>query len=381
MSEQLVVVGASVATTAFVERLRELGNSEPILVVDDDLDAPYDRPPLSKHYLTAGQQEDIAVDWSDLDVRLLPATATDVDVTEHVLRVRTADEALHDVLYGTLVIATGAVPIRLPVEPPGTTVLRSAADARRLREQTQDGQSVIVIGAGAIGVELASSLTARGSRVVLLDRAQGPLERLLAGHLTHETTQWLEQAGVECHWGVDITRISMNDTWRVELTGEQPLEADVLVSAVGARPAVAWLADSGLLVNGALLVDDSGRVVSESGSPAADVFAIGDVVTRRSADGSLSRTESWAAARQHGAQLAEDFCYAERQRAPLPYFWTEIAERKVQIVGELHPAAPVSLEFENPDRQSALYRIGEDEQTAWIGINAQPRIAKLLMRP
>lgn len=379
MSGDLVVVGASVAATAFLERLCELGHRGPIVVVDSDPDAPYDRPPVSKHYLREADAGDIAVDWSDFGVTLIRARATGVDAAAHTLRIQPAGEEPRDLPYGRLVIATGAVPARLPVEPPDTLVLRSAEDARRLRARTGAGESAIIIGAGAIGVELASSLATRGSTVTLLDRAPGPLERLLAGHLAEETTAWLESAGVTCCWNAGIERIEHDDDgWTVDLADGRRLRADLLISAVGARPAVAWLEGSGLLTDGALLAAEDGRVVTAAG-PVPDVFAIGDVVTRRHDDGTLQRTESWAAAREHAMRLAEDLRGAERSPAPKPYFWTEVAGRMVQVVGTLRPDAPIELEASNPERRSAFYRVGDaDAGAAWIGVNAQPRIARIL---
>ncbi|GAA1468969.1 NAD(P)/FAD-dependent oxidoreductase [Microbacterium thalassium] len=378
MTEQLVVVGASVATTAFLERMRELGDRRSIIVVDGDPDAPYDRPPLSKHFLVEGDAEDIAVDWSDLDATLVRGWATGVDVEARMLLVREAGGEELRLPYGQLVIATGASPIRLPIEPADTLALRSAEDARRLRAGTGDAERTVIIGAGAIGVELASSLAARGGQAVLVDRAQGPLERLLAGHLANEVTQWLEDAGVECVWGADIAAITRTDAgWRVDMGDGSQVAGDVLVSAVGARPAVGWLAGTGLLTDGMLLADEDGRVVTAEGA-VPDVYAIGDVVSRRDAGGSTTRTESWAAARQHGARLAEDLCGADREQEPRPYFWTEVAGRKLQVVGSLDPAMTLQVEFENPERGTVLYR-AEDDSTAWIGINAQPRIARLLM--
>lgn len=379
MTDQLVVVGASVATTAFLERLRELGDTRRVVVVDGDPDAPYDRPPLSKHFLVHADADDIVVDWSDLNAELVRAWAIGVRPDEHLLRVRDADGVESDIPYSALVVATGATPARLPIEPPDTLTLRSAGDARRLREMTGTPQRALIIGAGAIGVELASSLAARGSAVTLLDRATGPLERLLGGHLSGEATQWLQAAGVDCRWSVDISEIRRcGDGWNVELGDGTVLEGDVLISAVGARPAVAWLKDSGLLTDRALHVDDKGRVVTDAGV-VHDVYAIGDAVTRRHLDGSTARTESWAAARQHGAWLAEDLVGTEREPEPRPYFWTEVAGRKVQVVGTLHPQMTLEVEFETPERGAVLYRASDAGEVAWIGVNAQPRIAKLLM--
>lgn len=228
-------------------------------------------------------------------------------------------------------------------------------------------------------MELASSLAARGSHVVLLDRAHGPLERLLSGHLAGDVTQWLTTAGVDCRWGVDIGAIHrMGTGWRVELANGTRLDSDVLVSAVGARPSVGWLAGTTLLTDGMLLADEDGRVMNAAGI-VPDHFAIGDAVSRRRPDGSTERTESWAAARQHGARLAEELCGAPAEPEPRPYFWTEVAGRKLQVVGSLRPGMSLQVEFDNPERGAVLYRASDGVADAWIGVNAQPRIARLLV--
>lgn len=379
MTADLMVIGASAAATAYLERLRELGCTAPITVVDADADAPYDRPPLSKHFLVDGIIEDIRTDWADLDVTLVRAEAIGVEPKDRQIRLRTLNGAEEVLSYGQLVIATGALPIRLPVEPADTYVLRSSSDAQRLREATQPGQQMTIIGAGAIGVELASSLRSLGAGVTLLDRAPGPLERLLAGHLAEELTDWLEDYGVDCRWNADIRSIEhLEGGWVVDVAGAAPLRSDLVVSAVGARPAVAWLGNSGLLTGGTLLVDDEGHVLVGD-LPVEDVYAMGDAVSRREGDGTLIRTESWTAARLQGTRLAEHMLGEDHERTESPYFWTEVADRKVQVVGNLHPQADINIESENPERRSTLYRVKHDDNIAWIGINAQPRIARLLM--
>lgn len=379
MNTGLVIIGASVATTAFLERLRELGSKLPVTVIDADEDAPYDRPPLSKHFLVDGVIEDIQSDWADLDATLVAARAVGVDTARRQVLLRSANGSETSLDYGQLIIATGALPIRLPFEPADTLVLRSSADAQRLRDAAGPGQCVTIIGAGAIGVELASSLTRRGATVTLLDKAPGPLERLLSGHLAEELTSWLEDYGVDCRWNADIRSVEhVSDGWLVDLGGVETLQSDLLVSAVGARPAVSWLEESGLLTAGALLVDDEGQVLVAD-IPVDAVFAMGDVVSRRGPEGAIVRTESWAAARSHGTRLAEYLLGQAHDTEEPPYFWTEVAGRKVQVVGILNKEATISVESENPQRRSVLYRVDHQEDVAWVGINAQAQIARLLM--
>ena len=375
---EIVVVGASVAAEAFATRLGELGCDRELLVVDRDARMPYERPPLSKLYLTDPESAEIGVEW-DERVPVTVAEAVAVDPEAKTVTLNAASGSARTVEYGTLVIATGASPIEVPGWPRDMLQLRTADDADRLRGALDEGVRLGIIGAGAIGAELATSARALGAEVVLLDKADRPLERLLAGHLGGDVTAWLQDLGVECRWEANISAIEgAPGGWSVSLEGgAEVLAFDVLVSAVGAHPAVEWLASSGLLSDGQLLCDDAGRVVTADGVR-DDVYGIGDVVTRQLPDGSRLRTESWTAAAEHGVRLAERLMGAEPTAPEAPYFWTDVAGRKVQVLGTIDRDGAIAVEFENPARGAVLYSVvGADGTEGWVGVNAQPKIAML----
>lgn len=376
---RIVLVGASTAGEAFVSRLRELGHEGEIVVVDRDARMPYDRPPLSKGYLTDPDDTDIGVDWAD-GTSIVSADVTGVDPVAKTLAVVDPDGVARAVPFDTLVIAAGATPVSLPIEREGVLHFRSVEDSETIRAAAGPGSRVGIIGAGAIGAELATSLSHNGAAVVLLDKADRPLERLLVGYLGADVTSWLQSTGVDCRWGVDIERIAGTPgDWTVDLGDGSQLGFDVLVSAVGVRPTVAWLADSGLLTEGQLICDADGRVLSAEG-PQPDIFAIGDVVTRALPTGETCRTESWTAAKEHGAQLAEWLSGVPVTPAELPYFWTDVAGRKIQVLGTLRREGSIEVEFENTSRGGVVYRVdGDDGSTGWIGVNAPARIAVLRM--
>ncbi|MBO1902153.1 FAD-dependent oxidoreductase [Leucobacter weissii] len=377
----VVVVGASVAAEAFVSRLRELGDEREILVVDRDPRMPYERPPLSKLYLTESERPEIDVEWDErTPVTTARALAVDPEARTLTLGIA-ATGSTRTVAYDTLVVATGATPIRLPFEPEGVLHLRSVEDADLIRESISSGSRVGIIGAGAIGCELATSARALGAEVVLLDKADRPLERLLAGQLGSDVTAWLHDLGIVCRWQADISGISGRaGTWAVGLDGgAETLVFDVLISAVGVRPALDWLASSGLLSDGRLICDETGRVIGGADAT-ADVYGIGDVVTRRLADGALLRTESWSSAAEQGRQLAERLAGNPEPETEPAYFWTDVAGRKIQVLGRISRDGAVTVEFENPARGSVLYRVvGADGEEGWVGVNAPQKIAMLRM--
>ena len=380
----LVVVGASVAAEALAARLRELAFEGSVLVVDRDERMPYERPPLSKAFLTAPDDTEIDVDWETTDVVI--GTASDVEPAAKRLRVERASTGEStSVEYGTLVIATGASPVRLPIEPDGVLHLRTVADSEQIRAAAAAGSRVGIIGAGAIGAELATSLSANGAEVVLLDKADRPLERLLAGHLGADVTSWLTDRGITCRLGVDITGIAATPAgWTVALAvgagaDDELLQFDVLISAVGARPITGWLEGSGLLTDGQLVCDETGQVITADGRIPA-VYGIGDVVTRQDASGMRSRTESWSAAVEQGRTLGTQLAGEPAEETELPYFWTDVAGRKVQVLGTPTRDGAIDVIFENPDRGAVLYTVtGNDGTIGWIGVNAPAKIAMLRM--
>lgn len=375
----IILVGASTAGEAFVTRLRELGHEEEILILDRDARMPYDRPPLSKRYLTDPDETDIGVERGD-GTTITLAEVTGVDPAAKVVNLTESDGSVREVAYGTLVIATGAAPISLPIEPEGVFHFRSVEDSEKVRAATGKGSRVGVIGAGAIGAELATSLSKIGADVVLLDKADRPLERLLVGYLGADVTSWLQSTGIYCRWGVDIERISGGPgDWSVDLGDGSQLRFDALVSAVGVRPVTGWLSESGLLTDQQLVCDVEGRVIAPGGRQ-ADIYAIGDVVTRKLPTGEQLRTESWTAAKEHGAQLAERLSGEPVTPEELPYFWTDVAGRKIQVLGTLRREGGIEVEFENPSRGGILYKVsGDDGSEGWIGVNAPARIAMLRM--
>lgn len=377
---ELVVVGASVAAEALVARLRELGHDGNILVVDRDPRMPYERPPLSKLYLTRPDDTDITVEW-DANTPVIAAEAVSLQPQQKLLELRmNGASETQFVGFDTLVIATGATPIRLPIEPDGVLRLRTADDSAKIRAAGQPGSRVGIIGAGAIGAELATSLRQNGAEVVLMDKADRPLERLLVGHLAADVTSWLQAFGIDCRWGVDIQRIAGSPgDWTVVLGDGSVLAFDALVSAVGARPITEWLSESGLLSDGQLLCNTYGNVKTATGT-VEGIYGIGDVVTRELPSGERVRTESWTSAAEHGARLADLLLSRPMLEPEISYFWTDVAGRKVQVLGSLHREGAIEVEFENPARGAIVYRVtGTDGSEGWIGVNAQPKIAMLRM--
>lgn len=337
-----VLVGGGLAAITAARSLRANGWDRPIILVTAEPGAPYDRPPLSKQYVTGHVRADEIEllqpgELTDLEVHLLaghPAIALDPGRRTVTLDDRTR------LNYETLLIATGAVARRL-TDPgfPGVRYLRTLHDADSLARALARGGRLAVIGAGFIGLEVAASARSLGLPVSVLESAPGPLTRVLGANGGAQIAELHRARGVELHVGVRelglaVARGRIRARWRTQ-DGPCDTTADTVVIGIGAEPRIGWLSGSGIEVDDGVVCDAGGRTSS------AGVYAAGDVSRWRNAlTGSTHRMEQWQAALEQGsiagANMAADLGVtgaAEREWASVPYFWSDQYEHKVQFCG------------------------------------------------
>ena len=283
-------MGAGLAGAQTVAALREHGFDGTLTVLGAEGVPPYDRPPLSKEMFTRPEpvwlRDDLGVDVARLadDVRLAdPAVSLAVE-PDGVL-VATASGAR--VAADAVVLAVGSTPVR----PPGwdsAWTLHTAADAARLRAALEPGLRLVIVGAGWIGAEVAGVAAGRGAHVTVMEAGEVPLERQLGAAVGARLAPWYEAAGVRLVTGAAVASV---DARGVTLAGGDRLDADVVLAAVGARPASGWLAGTlPLDATGRLRVDVSGRLTGHASptdpagrlAPAtlARIWAVGDVAVR-----------------------------------------------------------------------------------------------------
>ncbi len=273
---RVVVVGAGLAGAATVAALRSQGFDGHLTVLGAEGVPAYDRPPLSKELLSRTEPVWLATDLGfDVaaadDVRLAePATA--LHVAGGTLTVRTGRA---EIPADAVVVATGAH-ATLPPAWAGARTLHTAADAAALRGALAPGVRLVVVGAGWIGAEVAGVAAAAGIDVTVVEAADVPLAAALGG-VGALTTPWYAAAGVRLVTGTAVTAVA--DGVVTLGTGER-LAADVVLVAVGARPATTWLAGSvPLTTSGGVAVDGAYRAV---GGPPG-LLAVGDAAVRASA--------------------------------------------------------------------------------------------------
>lgn len=328
---RVVIVGASLAGLRSAEALRRKGFTGELILVGDEVHPPYDRPPLSKEFtakampaesLHLRQNPSLEATWQ------LGVPATSLDAAAHVVTLGDGAELGYD----GLVIATGAAPRRLPGLPGtarGLHHLRTVDDALRLRADLVPGTRVIVIGGGFIGAELASTCRELGLAVTVVT----PLPMMVSalGQLSEAAAQRARRHGVEVIEGPGISAVEIDDRVRsVELTDGTRLPADVVVVAIGVRPAVDWLVGSGVLIDSGVVCDDSLAVRG-----VADAVAAGDVACwpHPALNGELLRLEHWTNAAEQATAAADRLLTGGRPFAPVPSFWSDQYGVRLQGVG------------------------------------------------
>jgi 3-phenylpropionate/trans-cinnamate dioxygenase ferredoxin reductase subunit len=320
----LVIIGAGLAGGKAAQTLREEGFTGRVVIIGDEGERPYERPPLSKGLLlgTAGRDSVYVheagwYDKHDVELRAgVRAEAIDRNAHEVVL---TGGERLH---YDRLLLATGARPRRLPLpgaDLDGVHQLRTLADSDRLNETVTSGTRLVIIGAGWIGLEIAAAARERGATVDVVEMAHLPLQRVLGDRIAEVFAGLHREHGVTFHF--DAKLAELRGSGRVEavaLADGTVLPADAVLVAVGAQPNTELAEEAGLPVDNGVLVD----ATLASGDP--DIFAAGDVANaEHPLFGTRIRVEHWANALNMGPAAARSMLGKPAPYDLLPYFYTD----------------------------------------------------------
>ncbi|MDT0392013.1 NAD(P)/FAD-dependent oxidoreductase [Streptomyces dubilierae] len=325
----VTIVGASLSGLYAARELRAQGYDGRLVLIGDEPHHPYDRPPLSKDFLTGRADEKQlaltdAEESAELDAEWLlgvPARALDPRGRTVVL-----DDG-RTVSTDGLVIATGARARRLPGdELAGVHTLRTLDDARALREElTRGPRRVVVIGGGFIGAETASSCTSLGHHVTVVEAAPLPLVPHLGADMAAVCAALHRRGGVDLVTGTGVAGLRGTVTVSgVELTDGRTLPADIVIVGIGVTPNTSWLAGSTLALRDGVLCDDGCVTALPQVVAVGDVARVGGV-----------RAEHWTSATQQ-PRVAVTNLLAGRTVATadaVPYFWSDQYGARIQFAG------------------------------------------------
>ncbi|WP_149257572.1 NAD(P)/FAD-dependent oxidoreductase [Actinomadura sp. K4S16] len=371
--ETFVIAGAGLAGAKAAETLREEGFSGRVLLVGEEIERPYERPPLSKGYLLDKEPREKAhvheADWYDKhDVELRTGTSVaSIDRGAHQVRLSTGEP----VSYDRLLLATGASPRRLDV--PGSKLqgihyLRTMADSAALKQAlAPGGRRVVVAGAGWIGLETAAAARAHGNEVTVIEPEPVPLHAAMGPelggmfadlHREHGAVLRMDE-GVAGFWGA-------GQVSAVVTSGGAEVPADVVVVGIGVRPNSGLAERAGLEVSDGILVDQSLRTSDP------DIYAAGDVANAYNPLlGRRIRVEHWANALNGGpaaarAMLGRDVVYDR-----VPYFFSDQYDLGMEMSGVAAPGEYDEVVYRGdvPGREFVAFWLSEGRVVAGMNVN------------
>jgi 3-phenylpropionate/trans-cinnamate dioxygenase ferredoxin reductase subunit len=332
---RIAIVGASLAGLRAAEGLRRRGYDGALALVGAEARLPYDRPPLSKEILqgTWGPERTALCKpaaWEALALELhLGRRATALDPAAREVALDSGER----IAFDGLVIATGAAPRALRGAAPrsGVHLLRTLDDALAIRDALAKGPRVAVVGAGFIGAEVAASCRARGLEVAVIEALPVPLARGLGTRMGEVCAALHRDHGVDLRCGVGVAVLEGAErVERVRLSDGSAIAADLVVVGIGVAPETEWLSGSGLAI-------DDGVVCDATCTAAPGIVAAGDVARWWNPLFEESmRVEHWTNAVEQGDAAAATLLAAPGSApafAPVPYFWSDQYDVKIQFAG------------------------------------------------
>lgn len=370
---RFVIVGGGLAGAKAAETLREEGFDGKVVLLTEEAERPYERPPLSKGYLLGSDERETAfvhpADWyaeHDVDLRL-EAKVTAIHTDEHEVELDGGER----IGYDKLLLATGSRPRRLDV--PGADLgdvryLRELPDADHLRDVLDEGHRVAVVGGGWIGLEVAAAARTHGAEVTLIEMADLPLQGVLGEEVASVFADLHREHGVELLLGAAVREIVGDGDRVVALVTSDGREvmADTVVVGIGITPRVELAEAAGLAVDNGVRVDASLRTSDP------DVFAAGDVANvDHPLLGERVRVEHWANALDGGPAAARSMLGQEVSYDRLPFFFTDQYDLGMEYIGHAPPGGydQVVLRGDVPGRAFQAVWLRDGRAVAGMHVN------------
>jgi 3-phenylpropionate/trans-cinnamate dioxygenase ferredoxin reductase component len=365
-----VIVGASLAGAKAAETLRQEGFDGRVVLIGAEHERPYERPPLSKDYLRGEARRDkVYVHdkrfYAERDIELLLGrTAARLDASSRELEVDDGERLRYD----RLLLTTGAEPRRLGVPGgglDGVLYLRSLRDSDALRERLDRGGSVVVVGAGWIGAEVAASARQRGLEVTLVEPAAVPLEHVLGAELGAVYRDIHADHGVRMLLGTGVEAFEGDESVERVRTGDgRELDCDFVVVGVGVEPRTRLAEQAGITVDNGILVDERLQ------TSAPGVFAAGDVANAyHPFFGERIRVEHWANALNQGPAAARGMLGQGGAYERLPYFFSDQYDVGMEYTGFARSWDRVVFRGDPATREFVAFWLVGDRVMAGMNVN------------
>jgi NADPH-dependent 2,4-dienoyl-CoA reductase/sulfur reductase-like enzyme len=369
--DPFVIVGAGLAGAKAAETLRTEGFDGPLVLVGEEPEQPYERPPLSKDYLLGSAERDSArvhpPEWygeQEVDLRT-GVRATQLDPAAHRLTLDTGEE----LGYGRLLLTTGSSARRLPLpggDLDGIRYLRAFADADRLlADLSAGGRQVAIVGAGWIGLEVAAAARKHGNAVTVVEPQPTPLHAVLGPVMGEVFARLHREHGVDLRTGTGV-REFRGDAGRLAavVTDAGEVPADVVLVGVGAVPNTGLAASAGLEVGNGVVTDAALR------TSAPDVFAAGDVASAfHPLYGRHVRVEHWANAMNQGPAAARSMLGQQVSYDRVPYFFTDQYDLGMEYSGLGGPGDTVICRGNADEGAFIAFWLDGDRVTAGMNVN------------
>jgi len=369
-TQTIIIVGAGLTGAKAAETLREEGFDGRVVLIGDESERPYERPPLTKDYLRDESPREKAyvhpeAFYREHEIELMTGTAvTGVDPA----RSRVTLEDGRELAYDELLLATGAEPRRISIagaDLSGVHYLRTLADCDALREHLDPAGSVVVIGAGWIGAEFAASARQRGAEVTVIQQGSVPLERVLGAEVGAIYRDVHLEHGVKLLTGAGVEAFEGNGTvQRVRTSAGSAIDCDFVVVGIGVAPRA-------VLAEAAALKTDNGIVVDQAlATGAVGVYAAGDVANawhpfyRRHI-----RVEHWANALNQGPAAARAMLGQQVAYDRIPYFFSDQYDVGMEYSGFATEWDDVVFRGDPASREFVAFWLKNERVVAGMNVN------------
>jgi len=350
---QYLIIGGGMAAAAAVDGIREVDPTGGIGLISAELDAPYDRPPLSKALWKGKPLDSI---WRKLESKEAKAHLGRVVKEIVPTQKRVVDDKGDIFTYQKLLLATGGKPRRLPFGNDKIIYFRTLPDYRRLRAMTETGRRFAVIGGGFIGSEIAAALALNGKEVVMIFPGKAIGDRVFPSPLAQFVSNFYKQKGVEVLAGEEIVGLETRGNQHVLQTRtNREIVVDGVVAGVGIEPNVELAQTIGLEVENGIVVDEFLRTSHP------DIYAAGDVAAfYNPALGKRIRVEHEDNANSMGRLAGLNMAGKSEPYHHLPFFYSDMFDLGYEAVGEVDARLETFADWKRPNEEGVIYYLQND---------------------